>query len=452
MQIIIVGCGKVGEKLIERLSAEEEHDITAIDLKADIVHNVTAQYDVMGIIGSGLDMETLSEAGVEHADILIAVTGKDEQNLLTCLMAKRLGGCRTIARVREPEYNRAVPLLKEDLGLAMVINPEFAAASEIARILRFPSAIHIDTFAKGRIEILKFRVPEGSPIDNVAVGNIVQKLDCDVLVCGVERGNEAFIPDGSFVMQAGDFISIVATIRNAARFFKKIGVTTHRVRNAMIVGGGNMAYYLASQLLENGIDVKIIEKNAEKCDALCEALPKATIVHGDGTDNRLLLEEGLMRTEALVSLMNIDEENIMLALYAQSKMDGKIITKVNRIEYGDVVQRLDIGTTIHPKNITAEYIDRFVRAKRNSLGSNIETLHMILDGKAEALEFRIQENSPVVNTELVNLKLKDNILIACINRGGRVKIPRGKDVILPGDTVIVITTESGYKDIADILK
>ncbi len=452
MQIIIVGCGKVGEKLVERLSEEQEHNITLVDTRYNVVQEISSQYDIMGVVGNGLNKETLLEAGIEEADILIAVTGSDEQNLLMALLAKKLGDCRTIARVREPEYNSAMPLLKEELGLAMVVNPEHAAASEIARILRFPSAIKIDTFAKGRVEILKFRVPEESVLHNLNVSEIVGTLDCDVLVCGVERENEAFIPGGNFVMQSGDLISIVASIQNASRFFKKIGIKTHRVKDTIIVGGGNMAYYLAHQLLETGIHVKIIEQNMQRCEALCQALPKATVVCGDGTDNRLLLEEGLETAESIVSLTNIDEENILLSLYAQSKMKGKIVTKINRIAYDDVISRLDIGTTIYPKNITAEYIVRFVRAKKNSIGSNIETMHLILDGKAEALEFRIRENSPISHTTLDKLQLKDNILIACINRGGRVMIPRGRDTILPGDTVIVVTLKAGFKDVSDILK
>ncbi len=452
MQIIIVGCGKVGEKLVEKLSAEQEHNITVVDADQAVVQDITNQYDVMGVIGNGLSMDTLLEAGVEGADILIAVTGTDEQNLLTALMAKKLGDCRTIARVREPEYNKAIHLLKDDLGIAMIINPERAAASEIARVLRFPSAIKIDTFAKGRIEILQFKIPEDSILDNMSVSSIVSKLECDVLVCGVERGSDAFIPGGNFVLKSGDLVSIVASIQNVARFFKKIGIKTNRVKDTMIVGGGNMAYYLAQQLLETGIHVKLIEKSPARCDALCQALPKATIVCGDGTDNRLLLEEGLETAESLVSLMNIDEENILLSLYAQSKTNGKIVTKINRIAYDDVISRLDIGTTVYPKNITAEYIVRFVRAKKNSLGSNIETMHFILDGKAEALEFHIGENSPITHTTLDKLKLKDNILIACINRGNKVMLPRGKDTILPGDTVIVVTLKAGFQDISDILR
>ncbi len=452
MQIIIIGCGKVGEKIVERLSEEQEHNITVIDTRPEVVHEISAQYDIMGVVGSGLDVDTLLEAGVKEADIVICVTGSDEQNLLSGLMAKKLGNCRAITRVREPEFNRAAHLLKDDLGLAMVVNPEHAAASEIARILRFPTAIKIDTFAKGRIEILKFRIPEESVLHNITVSEIVQKLEQDILVCGVERGNDAFIPSGNFVLQSGDLISVVASIANAARFFKKIGIKTHRVKDSIIVGGGNMAYYLASQLLATGIQVKIIEQNMKRCEALCQALPKATVVCGDGTDNRLLLEEGLETAESLVSLTNIDEENILLSLYAQSKTPGKIVTKINRIAYDDVISRLDIGTTVYPKNITAEYIIRFVRAMKNSIGSNIETMHIILDGKAEALEFRIRENSPVSHITLDKLQLKDNILIACINRGGKIMIPRGRDMILPGDTVIVVTLKAGFQDISDILK
>ncbi len=452
MQIIIVGCGKVGERLVEKLSEEKDNNITVLDTRAALVEEVSATFDVMGVVGSGMDIEALKEAGVETADIVIAVTGSDEINLFAGLIAKKLGDCRAIVRVRHPEYNQAAFLLKDDMGLAMVVNPERASASEIARILRFPSAIQIDTFAKGRIEILKFRIPEGSILHNISVSEIVKKLDLDVLVCGVERENEAFIPGGNFVLQEGDLISIVASIQNASKFFKKIGFTTHRAKDTIIVGGGDMAYYLATQLIQTGISVKIIEKDMERCDFLCEALPKATIVCGDGTDNRLLLSEGLETTESLVSLLNIDEENILLSLYAQSKTKGKIVTKINRIAYDDVVSRLDIGSTIHPKNITAEYIIRFVRAMKNSIGiSKIETMHMILDGKAEALEFKIQEDLPAFRDTLDKLHLKENILIGCINRGGQILIPRGRDRIMPGDTVIVIALRSGIQDITDIL-
>ena len=450
MNIIIVGCGKVGEKIAHMLCLENEHNITIVDTRSSVVNAVVNQYDVMGVIGSGTNLDTLTEAGVADADILIAVTASDEINLLTCLIARKAGKCQTIARVRKPEYNKEIDLFKEDLGLAMVINPELAAANEIARILRFPAAIKIDTFAKGRVEILKLRIDEASPLNNIKVADIISKLNCDVLVCGVERGDDAFIPRGDFVLEAGDYISIVTSITNETAFFKKAGIKAGKVKNTLIVGGGETGYYLAHKLLQTGIDVKIIENDTERCNTLCELLPKATIINGDGTDNNLLLEEGIGRTTSFVALTNIDEENILLSMFANTMSDGKIVTKINRIAYDNVISGLDLGTTIYPKNITAEHIVRFVRAIKNSMGSNIETMHMMLGGKAEALEFRIAQSSPLINIPLQDLNIKNGVLIACIHRKGRVIIPRGQDCILPGDTVVVITTLKGLGDIKDI--
>lgn len=452
MNIIIVGCGKVGQKLAEMLSHENEHNITVVDTRGGVISDIINKFDIMGVAGSGASLDVLTEAGVENADVLIAVTGSDELNLITCLIAKKAGNCQTIARVRKPEYVKELHLFKEDLGLAMVINPEQTAANEIARILRFPSAIQIDTFAKGRVEILKFKLPADSVLGNMKIADIAPKLNCDILVCGVERGDEAYIPGGDFVLKPGDFISLVASPKNGSHFFKKIGVKTNRVNDTIIVGGGPTGYYLAKRLMLAGINVKIIEQNQERCDMLCQMLPKASVINGDGTDSSLLLEEGIENARSFVALTNIDEENIMLSLFAKSKTSGKVITKINRIAYDDVIKNLDLGTIIYPKNITAEYIVRFVRAMKNSIGSNIETMHFILDGKAEALEFRIKENSPISGITIENLNLKKNILIACINRGGHIIIPRGRDVIEPNDTVIVITENQGFKDISDILE
>lgn len=451
MKIIVVGCGKVGHKIIEQLCLEDVH-ITLIDTRPQVVTEIVNEYDIMGVVGSGTDIDTLNEAGIEDADVLVAVAGSDELNLMICLLAKKLGNCQTIARVRKPEYIKSINLLKNDLGLAMIVNPEQAAASEISRILRFPSVIKIDTFAKGRVEILKFKVPENCVLDKLRVMDIVTKLGSNILICGVERKEEAFIPSGSFEIRSGDLVSFVAPLGEAGKFFKKIGIRTNRVKNTLIVGGGDTSYYLANQLLQRNIDVKIIEQKQERCDELFQLLPKATITHGDGTDNKLLYEEGLTHFDSFVSLTNIDEENVLLSLYAKSKTDCKIITKINRIEYDNVIGDLQLGTMIYPKNITAEYIVRFVRALRNSVGSNIETLHYILDGKAEALEFRIKEKSPISNIKLEDLNLKDNILIACITRNSKLIIPRGQDMILPGDTVIVVTLKEGFTDISDILK
>lgn len=452
MNIIIVGVGKVGEKLVEGLSREENHNITAVDVRQNILQDVVNTYDVMGVSGSGASVEVLNEAGIEDADILIAITGSDELNLLTCLIARKINSnCSTIARVRNPEYNKEIHLIKEELGLDMVINPELTAATEMARALRFPSAIQIDTFAKGRVEILKFKIQKDSPLCNLKVVDISSKLNCDILVCGVERGEDAFIPGGSFMLKEGDLISIVATIKDASYFIKKAGIKTNKVKDCIIVGGGTTAVYLAYNLIKSGIDVKIIEQNPQRAEFLCSLLPKASVINADGTENRLLLEEGIENVESFVSLTGIDEENVMLSMYAKTKTDGKVITKINHIGYDEVIRNLGLDTIIYPKDITAEYIVRFVRAKNNSIGSNIETMHYILGGKAEALEFRIVDGSPVSGKTIESLSLKSGIIIACINRQGTIITPHGKDVMLPGDTVIIVTTHKGFKDISDIL-
>lgn len=452
MNIIIVGFGKVGQKIAEKISEEKEHNITVVDINAKIVDDLVGQYDVMGVIGSGANMDTLHEAGIKNADLLIAVTASDELNLLTCLIARKLGNCQTIARIRKPEYYNEIQLLKKDLGLAMIINPEFTAATEIARLLRFPSAINIDTFAKGRVELLKFKIAEDSLLNSLKVSDIITKLNCNVLICGVERNDEAFIPGGDFELLSGDLVSIVSSHENATDFFKKIGINTNRVKDTMIVGGGDTAYYLAKQLLKSGIKVKLIEQSLERCEQLCDLLPKAEIINGDGTNNSLLLETGVDQAESFVALTNIDEENVLLSLFARKRMNGKVVTKINRIAYDEVISELNLDSTIYPKNITAEYIVKFVRALNNSIKSDIETMHYILDGKAEALEFRITENSPVADVMIENLSLKNNIIIACIHRKGSVIIPRGKDMMKAGDSVVVITTTKGFKEISDILK
>lgn len=452
MNIIIVGCGKVGNKLAQMLSDEREHNITVIDIRGNVVNDIVNQYDAMGVVGKCNDVEVLYEAGISEADLLIAVTGSDELNLMTCLLAKKTGGCQTIARVRAPEYSKTAHIFKEDLGLAMIINPEQTAAKEMAKVLRFPTAMQIDTFAKGKVEILKFKIPEGCVLDNLKLCDLIPTVGCDILVCGVEREEKAFIPRGDFVLKSGDKISIVASLKNVSDFFKRIKIKTNSVKDTMIVGGGPTAIYLADILMQAGIDVKIIEQNEQRCELLSEKLPKAVIINGDGTDTRLLLEEGIEYAESFVALTNIDEENILLSLFAKCNTKGKVITKINKITYGDVIASLNLDTIVYPKDLTAEYIIRFVRAKKNSIGSNIETMHLILDNKAEALEFSIKEGSPVSNIPIEKLKIRDNTLIACITRGGKVSTPRGRDIIQVGDTVIVVTTHHGFKSINDILE
>ena len=450
MQIIIVGCGNVGVTLTAHLSGEG-HDITVIDSNGKKVQQVSSKYDVKGIVGNGASYLTLIEAGIERADLMIAVTGLDEQNLLSCLFARKAGVCHTIARVRNPEYIKEIDYIKEELGLSMTINPEYAAATEIARLLRFPSAIEIDTFAKGKIELLKFKMPADCKICGLQLKKINSVIKCEVLVCAVERGSEVVIPDGNFVLEAGDVVSIVASPANAARFFKQISIETNQVKDAVIVGGGAVSYYLAKQLCDMGIEVTILEKEQQRCEELSELLPKVRIINGDEIDRDLLLEMGLRETEAFAALTGIDEENIMLSLFAKRHSRAKVITKVNRISFDEIVDNMDLDSVIYPKFITSEYIIQYVRAMQNSIGSNVETMYKLIGDRVEALEFSIREDAPVVGIPLQALDLKPNLLICSINHKGKVITPRGQDMMQVGDTVVVVTTNVGLKDVKDIL-
>lgn len=451
MKIIIIGCGKVGRTLAQQLS-EEQHDIVLVDTNAEKLQEVTEEIDAMTLVGNGASIGVQKEAGVEDADMLIAITNSDELNLLCCLIAKKVSKCETVARVRNPIYSEEINFIKERLGVSMSLNPELATATEMARLLRFPSAIQIDTFAKGRVELLKFKVKPEFDMDGLAVSGLADKFKCDILICGVERDGEVTIPGGDFILKDNDLVSIVASPTNSAAFFKKIGLGTNQVKNALIVGGGTLGYYLAKQLLSMKIRVRIVEKDAKRCEELSELLPEAVIINGDGTDKKLLLQSGLEAAEAFITLTNIDEENIFLALYAKDQSHAKLITKVNRFAFDNIIEKLDLGSVIYPKYITADYILQYVRAMQNSIGSNVETLYQILDNQAEALEFSIREDDPVVGVPLMDLALKKNLLVACINHNGRIIIPRGHDQIQVGDTVIIVTTEKGLQDINDILR
>ena len=450
LKIIIVGCGKVGSTLIEQL-CKEGHDITIIDKRADNIQNMTNLYDVMGIVGNGASYSVQMDAGIENTDLIIAVTDSDELNLLCCTVAKRVGNCAAIARVRTPDYSMEVTYLREKLGLAMIINPELEAAKEAARILYVPTVLEVNSFAHGQAEMIKFMVPKGNKLDGMEVAYLGKKIASDILICAIERDGQVHIPSGNFLIKEGDIISFAATHRVAKDFLEDIGFKTNQVKNTMIIGGGKAAYYLAQQLINTGIEVKIIEQDKERCEELSVLLPKAVIINGDGTNEELLKEEGIEYVESFVPLTGIDEENIMLTLHAQQVSEAKVITKINRTTFKNVISQLNLGSLIYPRIITSEAIIAYVRAKKASKDSNIETLYHMFDYRAEAIEFRVEEESAVTNVSLAKLQLKDNLLIAFINRNGSIIIPSGGDCIKVGDTVMIVTTHMGFNDIQDIL-
>lgn len=451
LKIIIVGCGKVGANLVDQLS-KEGHDITVIDKKAEKIQDITNTYDVMGLVGNGASYSTQMEAGIEETDLIIAVTDSDELNLLCCTVAKRVGKCAAIARVRTPDYSEETGYLREQLGLALIINPELEAAREVARILYLPTALEVNSFAHGQAELVKFKVPEGNLLNGLSLAYLGKNITNDILICAVERNGEVYMPNGDFVLQSGDVVSFVSERHIARDFLKQIGLATRQVKDTMIIGASKAAYYLAKELLNMGISVKIIEKEKENCESLIVKLPKAIIINGDGTDPDILKEEGIETVQSFIPLTGIDEENIMLTLYAKQVSKAKVVTKINRVNYKQVINNLDLGSLVYPKYITSEAIIAYVRAKKNSMGSNIETLYHMFDSRVEAIEFIVEENSKVSGVPIKDLKLKKDVLISFINHNGHIIIPTGNDEIEDGDTVMIVTKNTGFTGIDDIVR
>lgn len=451
MKIIIVGCGSVGRTLAEKLNGDG-NDVTIVDMSAEKVNTCTSRYDVMGVVGNGATHTVQREAGVDTADLLIAVTNSDELNLLCCIIAKKEGNCQTIARLKNPEYSKDAAYLKEELGLAMVINPEYAAAEEIARVLRFPSALKIEPFAKGKVELIKFKLHKESLIVGMSVKDVVMKYHADLLVCTIEREGEAYIANGNFTFEEKDVVSIVATPKNANEFLTKIKQKGHSIKDALVVGGGIITHYLCDILQRSSISLKIVEKDLKVCEELSTQWEKAVVIHGDGSDQGLLKEEGIEKAGAFVALAHHDEENILLSVFAKGVGCGKLVTKIHRTDYDRVINQLELDTTICPKNITSDMILRFVRATKNAQGSNVERLYNLIQDQVEACEFIVKENSPIAGTPLRELKFKKNVLIASITRGNSVIIPRGNDVIEAGDAVVVVSKQLGLQELADVLQ
>lgn len=451
LNIIIVGCGKVGTTLVEQL-IKEGHDITIIDKNPQRIQELTNLHDIMGLTGNGASHSVQMEAGIEKAHLIIAVTGSDELNLLCCTVATQVGNCAAIARVRTPDYSKEAEYLRNKLGLAMIINPELEAAKEAARILYLPTALEVNSFAHNQAELVKFKIPVGNIMDGMTIAQLGQKVESKFLICAIERNKDVYIPSGDFTMASGDIVSFTASSKETKAFFEAIGFKTNSVKDTMIIGGGNVAYYLAEQLLKRGIAVKIIERSKKRCEDLSVLLPKAIIINGDGTEQDLLKEEGIEYADSFVPLTGIDEENIVMTLYANQVSNAKVITKINRITFRDVIGSLNLGSVVYPKYITAEAIIAYVRAKKDSMNRNIETLYHMFDSRAEAIEFRIDEESAVTGIPLKDLSLKKNLLICFINRNGSIIIPSGQDSIQVGDTVMIVTTHLGFSDIREILK
>lgn len=450
MRIVVIGVGKVGSTVAEYLS-QEGHEVVIVDQDPKVVEWITNRYDVLGVCGNGASLEVQREAGINRAQLVVAMTSRDEFNILCCIIARKNRAEHVIARVRNPDYYQQMPFLQDELGLSMAINPEMESADAISRMLRFPSATKLEIFAKGRLEMAEVTLPKDTVLDGIPLRELPGKLGVQVLVCAVQRDQEVVIPSGNFVLQGGDHINISATHKDMNIFFKKNGLYRDAIRSVLLVGGGRIAYYLAVQLLRLGILVKIVEQDEAICESLSQQLPKAEILHGDGTDQELLLEEGIRTVDACVALTGVDEENIIVSMFANTQHVRKVITKVNRPNLLDIMRSVGIESVISPRSVTGDRILRYVRSISNSRGSSIQTLYRLLDGRMEALEFKVAKNAPFVGQTLQKLTFRKGVLIAGIVRGGRLIHPQGSDFMLPGDLVTVVTTVSGLQDLSDTL-
>lgn len=451
MKIMVVGCGKIGLAIIKALIAEG-HDLTVMDSDPKVIAEITNIYDVMAICGSGTDHEALSEAEVDTAELFIAVTGSDEFNMLSCFLAQKMGATYTVARISRPEYNdKKGSLLRKELGVSHAINPELSAARDMLNILKLPSATKVETFSRGNFEMVELVVKENSALDNISLIELRKKHTEKFLVTVVEREEKVYIPDGNFVLKSGDRIGLLASPTEIQRLLKSLGILQKKARNVILLGASRTAYYLAKMLIDSGNSVKIVEINHEKCVAISEALPEATVINGDGANRELLLEEGIGTVDAFVSLTGDDEKNILLSYFALGQKVPKVITKVNRDEYFATAEKLGLETIITPRKSMANKAVLYARALQNSMGSKVETLYKLMDEQAEALEFTASHDCELIGVPLKQLRTKSNALVGGIIRGRQAIIPNGDDCIMAGDRVVVISTGAPLANLEDIV-
>lgn len=450
MKIIIVGCGKIGTAMLSNL-VDEGHEVVAIDNDPAIITEITNIYDVIGVCGNGADRDVLVEAGADDAELFAAVTDSDELNMLACFLAKRMGASHTIARIRNTEYNdKNLLFMRQQLELSSSINPEKFAARELFNLIKLPGAMKIESFARGNYEMIELKLKDGSPIIGSSLSELRKKYNQKFLVCVVQRGEEVYIPDGNFVLQAGDRIGIAASVAEGAKLFKALGIMKKQAKNIMIIGAGRTSYYLAQKLLNMGANVTIIDKDRKRCKAIAEFLPGATVIEGDGASQEILLEEGLRTVDAFVALTGMDEENILISIFAMSQKVPQVITKVNRPELAQMAQNLGLDCVISPGKIISDQLSGYARALENSMGSEMETLYTLMDDKAEALEFIVREGFEELEIPLKELSIKRNVLIAGIIRGRKSIIPSGDDVIHSGDHVILLATGKRINTLTEI--
>ena len=451
MKIVIIGLGTIGKTILKNLSGEG-HTITIIDEDKNMIENLIEKYDVLGVVGNGASMDIQIEANVADADLMIALTRSDELNILACLVAKKVGAQNTIARVRNPDYRKQIAEMKDDLGISMVVNPERETANEIFNIVNLPSVAQIEHFAEGKVSLVEVVAEKGCSLIGETLISLGKKLTTKVLICAVQRGDEVIIPSGNFMIREGDRIHFTSNAKMLGDFLREVNLVRSPFKNIMIVGGGRIGFYLADSLAKKKYAVKLIENDFSHAEELAEALPCVTVVCGNGTQHDLLIEEGIEAMDAFVALTDIDEENMIVSMFANKKKVKKTITQIKSDDLYGMLDELGINNNVSPKQVVANMIISYIRALANTVGSNVLTLYRLVNNQVEALEFSAKKQERIYNKPLKELKIKKNCLIACIIRQNEVIIPNGDSEIRLGDNVVVVTTHKNFDDLTDVFE
>lgn len=451
MKIVIIGLGTIGRTLLQSLSGEK-HTITIIDENKDKIENLIEKYDVQGVVGNGASIDIQREAGVSGADVTIVLTGSDERNVFACLVAKKLGVKNTIARVRNPEYRSQILEMQDELGISMIVNPEQDTANEIFNLINLPEIATVEHFAKGRVLLVEIVAEKGCALIDETLISLGKKLRTKVLICAVQRGNDVIIPSGHFMIKEGDRIHLTSDAKTLRDFLSEINIVKSPLKNIMIVGGSKIGYYLADELSKKKYNIKLIENDRASAEDLAKALPRVDVINGNGAQHALLVEEGIEAMDAFVALTDVDEENMVVSMFANKMKVKRTITQIKNDDLYGMLAELGIKNTVSPKNIIANRVASYIRALDNTVGSNVLTLSRLVNNRVEALEFQAKHPEKIYGTPLRELKIKNNCLIACIIRGTKVIFPDGNSSIHLGDNVIAVTTHKNFEDLTDIFE
>lgn len=447
MKIIVVGGGKVGTALCRSL-VEEKHDVVLIEEKESVLKNITKRQDIMGIVGNGANFKILEQADVSNCDIFIALTAKDEVNMISAVLAKKMGAKETVVRVRNPEYSNAYFKDKNFLGFSLVVNPELLTARYIANSVDFPNALSVEHFVNGRVMLMEFMIADGSKLCQMTLSQFRKKFG-NIVICAIERQGKLIIPDGDAVLKAGDKIFVTGNRVEMILFHNF--VKTKIIKNLMIIGAGRIAYYLLNILKHTRINLKVIENNQERAELFSQEFPDVHVVQGDGTAKSVLLEESVENFDAVATLTGVDEENIITSMFLETLGVQKNITKVNRTSLLEIIDTSQFSSIVIPKSIAVDTMMHFIRGRVNAQDSNLDAMHHIANGRIESLQFEIRESNKMAGKSLSSLKFRDNILIVAIIRKGKTIYPTGEDVLQVGDKIVVVTFLKNITRIYDLL-